>query len=223
MNAKVWIWSAVVLASAGVGVPVAWRNATREAPPEPPDVPAESEPGEELVFAASFDDAPQVQPAPGAAPMQAQASAGGSTGSSLEASLARLERLLPQRSDGALDRLARGELSGVEPIAAAGASAARAADPLAQFLAENPLCGVLTASDGAVALFGLRALRVGESFLEGRARLLAVEARRARVEIDGVVRELELPPLSAHPSALGFQVGLGALADPGDDAGEEPR
>ena len=147
----------------------------------------------------------------------------GPAGSALDASLARLERLLPQPRDGTLDRLARGELSGVQAGAASGAAAPRASDPMAQFLAENPLCGVLAAPEGAVALFGLRALREGETFLEGRARLLAIRARAVRVEVDGVTREIELPPLCARPSAVGLQVGLGTSEMPLDEVGEEPR
>lgn len=223
MKAKVWIWSCVVLGTAGVGVPTAWRNVTRQAPPEPPDLPAESESGVELVFAPSFDPVPAQSPAAIPATPGAASPADGPAGSTLEASLSRLERMLPRRSDGTLDRLARGETSGLEAALGSVAATADAADPLARFLAENPLCGVLAAPDGAVALLGRRAVHEGETFLDGRARLLAVEARGARIEIDGIVRLLELPALSACPSDGALQVGLDTSDAQAGLAGEMPR
>lgn len=207
MKTRALIWSAIALSTAGFGIPMAWRNAQHEPPPEPLDRPAEGPLDEELTFASAFGDAaaPEADPAVAAAagasdaaPADVDAAAdvaagGESDGTSLEASLARLERLLPRSGRRELDRLARG---GAVPDAAAVAGEAPGSMLLDAFLAENPLCGVLRAGDGSTALFGLRALRSGEAFLDGRARVRSVDVGGVTLEVDGRARQVDLPPLS---------------------------
>ncbi|HVS19268.1 MAG TPA: hypothetical protein VMT18_11755, partial [Planctomycetota bacterium] len=181
MNAKLWIWSSVVLVSAGVGVPVVWRNVTREAPPEPLDLPAEGGMDEDLVFAASFDEVPA--PPRGDPGEDESARPAPPVDATLDVSLGRIERLLPRGGGGMLDRLARGELgdADVPPLR----DDPHAVDALGAFVEQHPLCGILQAPDGAVALFGGQRLRVGETFLGGRARVIALDARGVRVEFEG--------------------------------------